>query len=115
MVIVCSESHRFAPVPTELLQPAHATNPGASGMDTSGRNLFAPPHAATAFSSMDAYNTSKLYGVLLAQAFHSRYQGLGVRCLAVHPGNMVAGTSLGSHWMLYRLLAMLVRLVSCYV
>jgi len=90
VVILSSESHRFSPIKLQDLDSFNFTS------------------SASEFSSMDQYNTSKLFCVLLAQAVHSRYRDLGLKCVAVHPGNMLY-TNLGRSWGLYSALVTLLR------
>lgn len=88
VVLLSAESHRFAP-------------------EENLSNVVFDPNPAQ-FISIDQYNRSKLYCTLLAVAVHNRYSHLGVKCLAVHPGNLV-NTNLNSGWWLYWLLFSFVR------
>ena len=85
MVVVTSESHRFVD-PSALWQ--------------------SPSSAFT--SSMEAYNRSKLLALMFALEAGERWHGLGVRGLAVHPGNVVC-TGLSRHFWPYRVLFALAR------
>jgi len=83
--IVTSESHRFAPV----------------HLDTLDMSSFSPD--SWRFVSVDQYNTSKLFLIMFAHTLHNRYsKEYGIRCTAVHPGNLVY-TGLKDCWWLYRL------------
>ena len=85
MVVVTSESHRFV-------------DPSA---------LWQNPSSAFT-SSMEAYNRSKLLALMFALEAGERWHGLGVRGLAVHPGNVVC-TGLSRHFWPYRVLFALAR------
>jgi len=84
--IVTSESHRFAPV----------------DLDSVDMSRFCPD--SWTFVSVDQYNISKLFLIVFAHALHNRYsKEYGIRCTAVHPGNLVS-TGLKDAWWFYRLL-----------
>lgn len=91
VVVVASESHRFSLLSAENVSEERLSN-------TSGRGYLSPL----------AYNDSKLCNVLLAAELDRRLGPRGVRCNALHPGNMVA-SGLPRHWWPYRLLFTLVR------
>jgi len=88
VVLLSAESHRFAP-------------------DENLRDVVFDPNPAQ-FISIEQYNRSKLYLTLLAVAVHNQYSHLGIRCVAVHPGNLVY-TNLKRSWWLYWMLFSLVR------
>ena len=69
ITIVSSESHRFAPI---------------SCLDSIDVLNFSP--LPSQFYSVDQYNLSKLYCILLAQCLHTEYTKYGIKCTAVHPG-----------------------------
>ncbi|XP_023333454.1 WW domain-containing oxidoreductase, partial [Eurytemora carolleeae] len=89
IVLLSAESHRFAPVD-----------------ETNLTEMMFTPRPST-FSSIQQYNTSKLFCALFAQAVHHKYKHLGIKCLAVHPGNLV-NTNLSCNWWFYRILFNLV-------
>lgn len=82
LIFVTAESHRFATLP--------------------------PSPLAFATTSMDAYNQSKLLAIMFVLEANERWHKFGIRCLAVHPGNLVC-TGLSRHWLPYRLLFTAVR------
>jgi len=90
VVVLTSESHRFSEMTADSVTP----------------RLFQP--AASEFSSILQYNDSKLLCLLFAQTLSRKFRHLGVRCNAVHPGNMIS-TGLSSSWWFYRLLFLLFR------
>ncbi|CAD7086448.1 unnamed protein product [Hermetia illucens] len=90
VVIVSSESHRFANLPVD-----HLTEPKLS-----------PP--ARSFWSMMAYNNAKLCNVLFARQLAKNWQQRGISVFALHPGNMIS-TSLSRNYWIYRLLFAVVR------
>lgn len=91
VVVVSSESHRFSTLSRSTLTEERLSNTSGSG-----------------YVSMMAYNDSKLCNVLLAFHLDRRLSSKGVRCNAVHPGNMVS-SGLSRHWWPYRVLFSLVR------
>ena len=86
IVFVSAESHRF--------------------VDTAGPAW--PTHASPSSSSMEAYNGSKLYALMTALEANERWHKWGVRCLAVHPGNVVS-SGLSRHFWPYRMIFALAR------
>ena len=84
IVVVSSESHRFS-------------------QKTDFHNLATPSNIAT-----HAYNDSKLFALMFALHANSEWQREGIRCIAVHPGNMVS-SNLSRHWWLYKLAFNIVR------
>lgn len=90
VVVVSSESHRFATLPM-------------SGLT---RDLLSPP--SSKFWSMVQYNNTKLCNVLFAHELSRRWQSKGISVFALHPGNMVS-TNLSRNWWFYRLLFAVVR------
>ncbi|CAN7997722.1 unnamed protein product, partial [Ixodes hexagonus] len=91
VVVVSSESHRFS-----FLSAANVSEERLN--NASGRG----------YVSMLAYNDTKLCNLLMATELDRRLGPRGVRCNALHPGNMVA-SGLPRHWWPYRLLFALVR------
>lgn len=91
VVVLSSESHRFSEIAT-------ADKITAAKME---------PLPAD-FSSILQYNDSKLFCLLFAQTLGRKFGHLGMRCNAVHPGNLI-NTGLSSSWWVYRLLFFLVR------
>eukprot|EP00088_Acartia_fossae_P027476 TRINITY_DN28239_c0_g1_i14.p1 TRINITY_DN28239_c0_g1~~TRINITY_DN28239_c0_g1_i14.p1 ORF type:complete len:413 (-),score=74.31 TRINITY_DN28239_c0_g1_i14:150-1388(-) len=92
ITFVGSESHRFAPVDSP------------EAMDS--LTHFSP--LPSQFCAVDQYNISKLYCLLFAECVHNEYSKYGIRCTAVHPGNLVS-TNLASSWWLYRLIYLFAR------
>ena len=92
VIYVACESHRFSTLCSESLT-----------------KLDVSPSKAKGYESIIAYNNSKMLGVAFVMEAAERWQNLGIRCFAVHPGNMVSGTRLSRNWWLYRLLFSLVR------
>jgi len=90
IVVLSSESHRFSPV----------------DLDSLDLKTFQPN--VSHFSSINQYNTSKLYCLLFARALHLKYAPLGVKCMAVHPGNLV-NTNLKKSWWFYWILFSMLR------
>ena len=88
IVVVSSESHRFS------LQDYSLSSIGQ------GQGL--------AGIATHAYNDSKLFALMFALHANNEWRSEGIRCIAVHPGNMVA-SNLTRHWWLYKLLFNLVR------
>ncbi|XP_030747140.1 WW domain-containing oxidoreductase [Sitophilus oryzae] len=86
IVIVSSESHRFANLTSASIDP-----------------LTLSPETWRHYWNMTAYNNSKLCNVLFARQLAKNLQGKGVSVFSLHPGNMVS-TGLSRHWWLYRLL-----------
>ncbi|CRL03608.1 CLUMA_CG016466, isoform A [Clunio marinus] len=90
VIVISSESHRFATLPT-------------SGLT---RDQLSPPYSK--YWSMIQYNNSKLCNVLFAHELSRRWQSRGISVFVLHPGNMVS-TSLPRNWWFYRFLFALVR------
>ncbi|XP_030382885.1 WW domain-containing oxidoreductase [Scaptodrosophila lebanonensis] len=90
IVVVSSESHRFASLPTENLTLQH----------------LSPP--AEKYWSMMAYNNAKLCNVLFAQELALRWKKRGISVFALHPGNMVSSQLQRNYWF-YRLLFAIAR------
>jgi WW domain-containing oxidoreductase len=90
VVIVSSESHRFATLPSNGLT----------------RDNVSPP--ASKFWSMIQYNNAKLCNVLFAHELGRRWASKGICVFALHPGNMVS-TDLSRYYWFYRFLFALVR------
>jgi len=91
VVVVSSESHRFSEIKTAAEVSEVQLEPMASN-----------------FSPVLQYNDSKLFCLLFAQTLSRKFGHLGLRCNAVHPGNLI-NTGLPSSWWIYRLLFFLVR------
>ncbi|RWS30447.1 WW domain-containing oxidoreductase-like protein, partial [Leptotrombidium deliense] len=91
VVVVSSESHRFSKLRKENIS----------------ENVLSP-QSSRQFSSMEAYNDSKLCNVLFSTALSHRLERFRVMCNSLHPGNMVS-TSLSRNWWLFRVLFALVR------
>jgi len=91
VVVLSSESHRFS----EIKKAAEISS---AQMEPLPGN----------FSSILQYNDSKLFCLLFAQTLGRKFGHLGLRCNAVHPGNLI-NTGLSSSWWAYRLLFFLVR------
>lgn len=90
VLVLSSESHRFANLPSHGLT----------------EELLSPP--ASKYWSMMAYNNVKLCNVLFARELAKRLQNTGVSVFALHPGNMVS-TGLPRSWFLMRILFFFVR------
>lgn len=90
VVVVSSESHRLAKLPTTGLTRDH----------------LSPP--ASKYWAMIQYNNVKLCNVLFAHELGRRWQSKGISVFALHPGNMVS-TGLSRNWWFYRLLFAIVR------
>ncbi|XP_030555233.1 WW domain-containing oxidoreductase [Drosophila novamexicana] len=90
IVVLSSESHRFANLPVENLTLQH----------------LSPP--AEKYWSMMAYNNAKLCNVLFAQELAQRWRQRGISVFSVHPGNMVS-TQLSRNYWFYCLLFAIVR------
>ena len=86
VIVVSSESHRFSNM-----------------TDFSAQNCL--PKLSSPYNHLDAYNDSKLCCLMFALTVHKQ---LGLKSIAVHPGNMVS-SHLSRHWWLYRLLFTCVR------
>uniref|UniRef100_A0A1I8NS07 WW domain-containing oxidoreductase n=1 Tax=Stomoxys calcitrans TaxID=35570 RepID=A0A1I8NS07_STOCA len=90
IVVLSSESHRFANLPADNLTAQH---------------LSPPPEK---YWSMMAYNNAKLCNVLFANKLAKLWKHRGISVFSVHPGNMVS-TQIQRNWWFYRLLFALVR------
>jgi len=90
VIVLSSESHRFANLPSSNLTRDH----------------LCPP--ASKFWSMMAHNNAKLCNVLFAHELSKRWQGRGISVFVLHPGNMVS-TALSRNYWFYRLLFAIVR------
>ncbi|CAH2076852.1 unnamed protein product, partial [Iphiclides podalirius] len=89
VVFVSSESHRFATL----------------------KNVFTLQNIAMTkdtYSSMMAYNNSKLYMVIIAKILSEEWKNKGINVNSLHPGNMVY-TNLCKSWWLYRLIFFMIR------
>ncbi|KAJ8721338.1 hypothetical protein PYW07_002113 [Mythimna separata] len=89
VIFVSSESHRFADL----------------------KNVFTLQNIAMpkdAYSSMMAYNNSKLYNVITAKVLSEEWRSKGIYVNSLHPGNMVY-TNLSKSWWLFRLAFFVVR------
>ena len=84
VIVASSESHRFSKMTDFSAQKFSKDSP---------------------FNHLDAYNDSKLCSLMFALTVHKQ---LGLKSIAVHPGNMVS-SHLSRHWWLYRLLFACVR------
>lgn len=90
VIVVSSESHRFASLP-------------AGGLS---RDHLSP--SSSKFWSMVQYNNAKLCNVLFAHELSRRWQSRGISVFVLHPGNMVS-TRLSRNWWFYRILFAFVR------
>lgn len=90
VVILSSESHRFSSLPKFGLTA----------------DILSPP--ASKFTSMTAYNNSKLCNVLFACELARKLQPRGTSVFVLHPGNMVS-TDISRNWWFWRFLFMIVR------
>lgn len=90
IIVLSSESHRFANLPEQHLMEEHVNVP------------------ANKYWSMMAYNNVKLCNALFARELGKRWQDKGVSVFACHPGNMVS-SSLSRNWWFYRILFAIVR------
>ncbi|XP_075974265.1 WW domain-containing oxidoreductase [Anticarsia gemmatalis] len=89
VVFVSSESHRFASL----------------------KNMFSQQNITPtkdSYSSMMAYNNSKLFNVVTAKVLSEEWRNKGISVNSLHPGNMVY-TNLSKSWWLFRLAFYLVR------
>lgn len=91
VVVLSSESHRFANLTQENMTP-----------------LFLSPDCASKYWDMMAYNNSKLCNVLFARQLSKNLQSAGISVFSLHPGNMVS-SKLARNWWLYRVLFAIVR------
>ncbi|CAL4150922.1 unnamed protein product, partial [Meganyctiphanes norvegica] len=91
IIFLSSESHRFA-----TLDVTNITKD------------FLSPSLESYFTSILAYNNSKLCNILSVVEMQRRFGERGICCFAVHPGNVIS-TGLSRNWWLYRLLFAVVR------
>ncbi|CAH0548974.1 unnamed protein product [Brassicogethes aeneus] len=91
VVVVSSESHRYANLTLDSLSP-----------------LTLSPDTLNRYWDMMAYNNSKLCNVLFARYLAKKLQTEGISVFSLHPGNMVS-SKLARNWWLYRLLFAIVR------
>lgn len=91
VILISSESHRFANFPET---------------GNLSEELLSPP--ASKYWSMMAYNNAKLCNVLFAKELAQRIQHKGISVFSLHPGNLVS-TSLSRNWWLIRILFAFVR------
>ncbi|CAH1646503.1 unnamed protein product [Spodoptera littoralis] len=89
VIFVSSESHRFASLKNVF----------------NLQNLAFPRES---YSSMMAYNNSKLYNVISAKILSEEWKKKDIYVNSLHPGNMVF-TNLSKSWWLFRLAFALVR------
>ncbi|KAL7041016.1 hypothetical protein ACKWTF_000577 [Chironomus riparius] len=85
VVIVSSESHRFASLPALPLT----------------KEILNPPPAK--YWSMLQYNNIKLCNILFAMELAKKWQSRGISVFALHPGNLVS-TNLSRHWWFYKVI-----------
>lgn len=90
IVVLSSESHRYANWPEKDLREEHLNVP------------------ASKYWSMIAYNNVKLCNALFARELGKRWQDKGISVFACHPGNMVS-SHLSRNWWFYRLIFAVVR------
>ena len=91
IIVVSSESHRFSNLSEDSLSPATLC-----------------PQSQASFTSMDSYNNSKLLLLMFSLEASDLWSPLGIRCVAVHPGNLIS-SNLSRHYWPYRILFGLVR------
>ncbi|XP_022909830.1 WW domain-containing oxidoreductase [Onthophagus taurus] len=91
VVIVSSESHRFANLSLETLCPSNLS-----------------PDSSHTYFDMRAYNNSKLCNVLFGRELAKRLQNQGISVFSLHPGNMVS-SNIARNWWVYKLAFALVR------
>ncbi|XP_038214899.1 WW domain-containing oxidoreductase-like [Zerene cesonia] len=89
VIFVSSESHRMAKLKNVFVN----------------QDLSCPKDW---FSSMLAYNNSKLYNVITAKILSEEWKNKGICVNSLHPGNMVY-TNISKSWWLYGVLFYLVR------
>ncbi|CAG4949163.1 unnamed protein product [Colias eurytheme] len=89
VIFVSSESHRLASLKNVFVN----------------QDLSCPKDW---FSSMLAYNNSKLYNVITAKVLSEEWRNKGICVNSLHPGNMVY-TNLSKSWWLYGVLFYIVR------
>lgn len=91
VVVVSSESHRFANLK----------------LDSLDENTLSPSSASWYWGMM-AYNNSKLCNVLFANELAERWKTKGICVYSLHPGNMVS-SYISRNWWFYRVLFAFVR------
>lgn len=91
VVIVSSESHRFANLSSTTLSQTALS-----------------PTSATHFWSMMTYNNSKLCNILFGLELARMWEERGIIVNTLHPGNMVS-SNLNRNWWIYRLVFAIVR------
>lgn len=91
VVVVSSESHRFANLTAATINP-----------------LILSPNSPARYWDVTAYNNSKLCNILFARRLALELRAQGALVLSLHPGNMVS-TKLSRHWWLYRVLFAMAR------
>ncbi|KAL0881099.1 hypothetical protein ABMA27_002222 [Loxostege sticticalis] len=89
VLFVSSESHRFANLKNTFTQQSLSMS-------------------REQYSSMMAYNNSKLFNVVTAKVLSEEWKSKGICVNSLHPGNMVF-TNLSKSWWLFRLAFFLVR------
>ncbi|XP_026500149.2 WW domain-containing oxidoreductase [Vanessa tameamea] len=89
VVFVSSESHRMASLKNVFVK----------------QNLA---HPKDQYSTLIAYNNSKLYNVITAKILSEEWKHKGIAVNSLHPGNMVY-TNLPKSWWFYQMLFMMVR------
>ncbi|MCL4131453.1 UNVERIFIED_CONTAM: hypothetical protein GTU68_053125 [Idotea baltica] len=85
VVFVSAESHRF----------------GSLASSKNLKDALCVPESQ--YLSTVAYNNSKLCSILGCFELHRRFADFGLKCYAVHPGNLVR-TNLSRHWWVYKAL-----------
>jgi len=91
IVAISAESHRFSLIqhPEEFLSES-----------------ILNPLSSDTFCQTFAYNDSKLFQLMFALEANDAWKN--IRCIAVHPGNMIS-SRLNRHWWFHRILFALVR------
>ena len=90
LIVISAESHRFSEISIDSLS-----------------NRFVR-FKQEEFIPINAYNDSKLFGLMFALQAHEFWHKFGIRAVAVHPGNMVS-SYLARHSWFYRLIFAMVR------
>lgn len=91
IVFLSSESHRFSTLNVNNITKDYLS-----------------PSLKSSFTSITAYNNSKLCNILTVVEMQRRFGERGICCFAVHPGNVIS-TNLSRNWWLYRVLFAIVR------
>lgn len=91
VVIVSSESHRFANLTLETLSEANLS-----------------PDSPKNYWDVMAYNNSKLCNILFARQLAINLQEDGISVFSLHPGNLIS-TNISRNWWIYRILFAIVR------